>query len=194
MKTLKHNLVVAMLAICIATVTASAQKSNKVAKGSVVRARLLDLLSGSDIHESGLADIFFKLENNHISILNVEGSNSKLNKQIMTWLDTNDVYLNGEGGDYQVTINMNGAKASVGDEDAKARLRAMIAEIMNHSDIEDKGAANIMFCISDKKHLKVLDVTGSDNYLSAPVKNMINDAEISVPEGLKGKYEVNVTF
>jgi hypothetical protein len=194
MKTLKHNLVVAMLAICIATVTASAQRKNKVAKGSVVRARLLDLLSGSDIKESGLADIFFQLENNHINVLGVEGSNSKLNKQIMTWLETNYVYLNGEDDEYQVIINMNGAKASVGNEEAQARLRKMMAEIMNHSDLDDKGAANIMFSVSDKKHLQVLNVTGSDNYLSTPVKNMINQADISVPEGLKGNYEVSVTY
>jgi hypothetical protein len=190
MKTLKHNLVVAMLAICIATVTASAQK-NKVAKGSVVRARLLDLLSGSDVRENGLADIFFKLESDRITVLNVEGNNLKLNKQIMNWLEINTVYINGEVGYYQVTINMNVVK---GVSDTQEKMREMIAEILNRSEINNNGEAHIMFCVSDKKQLKVLDVTGSENYLSSPVKNMINDADLSVPEGLKGQYEVNVKF
>ena len=189
MKTLKHNLVVAMLAICIATVTASAQK-NKVAKGSVVRARLLDLLSGSDI-KNGLTDIFFKLENNRIAVLNVEGNNSKLNQQIMSWLEINTVNLNGGLGFYQVNINMNGVKEV---SEAQERLREMISEILNRSEVNDNGEAHIMFSVSDKKQLKVLDVKGSNNYLLSPVKNMINDADLSVPEGLKGQYEVNVTF
>jgi hypothetical protein len=191
MKTLKHNLVVAMLAICIATVTASAQK-NKVAKGSVVRARLLDLLSGTDVKENGLADIFFKLESDRITVLNVEGNNLKLNKQIMNWLEINTVYINGAVGYFQVTINMNAVKEA--SSDAQEKIHEMISEILNRSEMNTNGEARIMFCVSDRKQLKVLDVKGSDNYLSSPVKNMINDADLSVPEGLKGNYEVNVKF
>jgi hypothetical protein len=194
MKKLRNILVIAVLAVILPIISASANNGTKVADSKVVHAEVTDLLKNSDIKESGIVNITFRLKNNCIKVFGVQGSNSQLNKQVKSLLESNRIYLKGQMGYYSVQINMNGANEPVTNDETRQELKAMIAEVLAISDITCPGKATVLFKVNGSKRLEVVEVTSENDLLVSLVKKTIDNANMLAPEGATGGYEIDVVF
>jgi hypothetical protein len=194
MKTLRNTFIIALVAACLTSVSAFGHKGTKVVRDSEIRNRVANLLQNSDIRETGLVDILFRIENDRIKVISIKGDNLQLNEQIKSWLEINKIYLKGQVGSYEVKINMNRANSIREHSNSEQVLRTRIAGVLANATIYKTGKATILFEVTNDKKVEILRVTSQDNTLAVSVKDAINMAGLIAPEGLSGKYEVDVKF
>ena len=73
-------------------------------------------------------------------------------------------------------------------------LRDVMGGLFIQLKTEQSGKVNIVFTVSEDKHVKVLNVFGRNSALVYAVKQVTNKTAIMVPEAIGGKYMVTVVF
>ena len=80
------------------------------------------------------------------------------------------------------------------EKESNEALRVVITDVLNNSLIYESGKVNIVFKVSEDKHIEILNVFGTNPALVSSVKYQMGRTIIMVPEALEGTYMIPVLF
>ena len=104
---MKTFIVILAGVLFIGTLSLKADPSDNTANSKNVHHQIQNILTYSDISESGYATVYFYVYNNRVIVQNVLGTNSFLNVQVKQLLEKTLFRKNVLNGYYMINIKMN---------------------------------------------------------------------------------------
>jgi hypothetical protein len=173
----------------------SSESENHATSSAEIGKQLKELFSDVEVDENIEVVVKFSVDQEKGFALKEVVSDNKayaeLVKKRLTWAKL-DVPSDLEGV-YQVKIRFVNKYYSSTLNSEKELLHFLIASNLENVDVPKGGSVKLNFTVKDKA-LWVKSVEGSDIALVESVKNELGKANIEVPEGIQGNYQIKVSF